>query len=78
MTLMLVAPSRGQLIRLLRGGDEFILDVADRDLENVPGLVDTRPVNSGGRGLALALSLDGGRYAAETTKHVWASFAAQP
>ena len=67
------------LIRLLRGDGEFILDVADHDLENIPELVDTRPVNAGGRGLALALalSLDVGWYATTTTKHVWASFRAR-
>ncbi|GLY26613.1 anti-sigma regulatory factor [Micromonospora echinospora] len=54
----------------------FYLDVADHDLSTVPELVDFQPTGSGGRGLqlALALSLDVGWYATDTTKHIWASF----
>jgi hypothetical protein len=50
--------------------------VADHDLSTVPELVDFQPTGSGGRGLqlALALSLDVGWYATDTTKHIWASF----
>lgn len=54
----------------------FHLDVADHDLTSVPELADFQPTGSGGRGLqlALALSLDVGWYATDTTKHIWASF----
>jgi hypothetical protein len=64
------------VVRLLCTNDEFILDVADHDLQNHPELVDTRPVNAGGRGLLIArsFSLDVGWYATEHTKHIWASF----
>jgi serine/threonine-protein kinase RsbW len=64
------------VVRLLCTDDQFILDVADHDLENPPELVDTRPINAGGRGLMLAqkFSLEVGWYATETSKHVWASF----
>ena len=64
------------LIRLLCSDDEFVLDVADHDLENLPELSDTRPINAGGRGLLLALSfsMDVGWYATDDTKHVWATF----
>jgi len=64
------------VVRLLCTDDEFVLDVADHDLENLPELVDTRPVHAGGRGLLIArsFSLEVGWYATEQTKHIWASF----
>ncbi|WP_213003480.1 ATP-binding protein [Winogradskya consettensis] len=63
-------------VRLSCTDEQFILDVADHDLSSVPELADTRPVDAGGRGLklALSLSLDVGWYATDSTKHVWASF----
>ncbi|MCX4474637.1 hypothetical protein C5N14_14525 [Micromonospora sp. MW-13] len=63
-------------VRLLRGEEVFILDVADRDLSTVPELADIRPLGAGGRGLQLAraFSLAVGWYATEDTKHIWASF----
>jgi serine/threonine-protein kinase RsbW len=68
------------VIRLLCAEDQFILDVADRDLENLPELRDTRPANAGGRGLVLAqsFSLEVGWYATDDAKHVWASFPMHP
>ena len=68
------------VIRLLRSEDQFVLDVADRDLDNLPELRDTRPVNAGGRGLLLAqmFSLEVGWYATEDAKHIWASFPMHP
>ena len=67
-------------VRLLHTGDQFVLDVADHDLSTVPQLVDTRPINAGGRGLMLAqsLSLTVGWYATEHTKHIWATFPVHP
>ncbi|AGL16580.1 ATP-binding protein [Actinoplanes sp. N902-109] len=63
-------------VRLLRGRDCFVLDVADHDLRTVPELADTRPTHAGGRGLQLArsFSLEVGWYATSTTKHIWATF----
>ncbi len=67
-------------VRLLRTHDQFVIEVADRDLSTMPELVDTRPVNAGGRGLLLAqsFSLTVGWYATETTKNVWATFPMTP
>ncbi|MFF5175926.1 ATP-binding protein [Micromonospora sp. NPDC000089] len=64
------------IVRLLVAEDRFILDVADHDLSTVPELADTRPLGAGGRGLqiAMAVSLDVGWYATETTKNIWAAF----
>jgi serine/threonine-protein kinase RsbW len=64
------------VIRLLCTDDEFVLDVADDDLDNLPELVDARPADAGGRGLLIArsFSLDVGWYATGSTKHIWASF----
>jgi serine/threonine-protein kinase RsbW len=64
------------VVRLSCTDDEFVLDVADHDLENFPELVDTRPIDAGGRGLLIArsFSLDVGWYATEDAKHIWASF----
>ncbi|MBL7253522.1 ATP-binding protein [Paractinoplanes lichenicola] len=67
-------------IRLMRTEEQFILDVADRDLSTVPELAHTRPIDAGGRGLFLAMnmSLQVGWYAGASTKHIWAAFAARP
>jgi serine/threonine-protein kinase RsbW len=67
-------------VRLLRGRDCFVLDVADHDLSTVPELADTRPLHAGGRGLQLArsFSVDVGWYATATTKHIWATFPLHP
>ncbi|GAA4573199.1 hypothetical protein GCM10023176_37710 [Micromonospora coerulea] len=64
------------IVTLLAADDCFILDVADHDLATVPELADTRPLDSGGRGLLLAqsVSLAVGWYATEDTKNIWASF----
>ncbi|GLY96431.1 ATP-binding protein [Actinoplanes sp. NBRC 103695] len=63
-------------IRLLRTGDQFVLDVADHDLTAFPELAETRPINAGGRGLHLAqaFALEVGWYATHDTKHIWAVF----
>lgn len=63
-------------VRLLSYDDRFLLDVADHDLSSVPELSDTRPIDSGGRGLQLAraMSLEVGWYATTDAKHIWASF----
>ena len=64
------------LVRLLKGDDQFFLEVADRDLESVPKLAEAHPAVGGGRGLHIArsLSLEVCWYATEHHKHVWASF----
>ncbi|MFD2763591.1 ATP-binding protein [Micromonospora eburnea] len=63
-------------VALLAADDCFILDVADHDLGTVPELIDTHPLDSGGRGLLLAqsVSLAVGWYATKRTKNIWASF----
>ena len=68
------------VVQLLLSDTEFILDVADHDLETIFEPVDTRPGDAGGRGLMLAqaFSQDIGWYTTDTTKHIWASFPAQP
>ncbi|MER7165375.1 ATP-binding protein [Micromonospora sp. NPDC000207] len=64
------------IVTLFSADECLLLDVADHDLGTVPELADTRPAESGGRGLLLArqLSLDVGWYATATTKHIWATF----
>lgn len=64
------------IVTLLASDDCFLLDVADRDLDTVPGLGDIHPFDSGGRGLMLAesVSLAVGWYATDETKNIWASF----
>ncbi|MGC5016981.1 ATP-binding protein [Micromonospora sp. DT47] len=63
------------IVRLLIADDSFLLDVADHDLSTIPEQADTRPLGAGGRGLqiAMAVSLDVGWYATESTKNIWAS-----
>ncbi len=65
------------VVRLLQTRDGFVLDVADHDLTTIPELADTRPLDSGGRGLHLAnaFALEVGWYASDSTKHIWAAFA---
>ncbi|MFU8870878.1 ATP-binding protein [Micromonospora sp. SL4-19] len=64
------------IVTLLAADDCLILEVADHDLGRVPELVDTRPLDAGGRGLLLAqsVSLAVGWYATGRTKNIWASF----
>ncbi|WP_035858060.1 ATP-binding protein [Cryptosporangium arvum] len=68
------------IIRLLRAGDSFVLDVADHDKYVSPTYADGRDPGEGGLGLRLAekLSLDVGWYIDDEagTKHVWAQFPA--
>jgi serine/threonine-protein kinase RsbW len=68
------------VVRLLKGDDQFFLEVADRDLASVPKLADAHPSVGGGRGLHIArsLALEVCWYATEQFKHVWASFAVHP
>jgi anti-sigma regulatory factor (Ser/Thr protein kinase) len=66
------------VVRLLRSDEAFVLDVADHDTGVIPQPEDEESDSEGGRGLQIArrLALDVGWYAADTTKHVWAQFAA--
>ena len=68
------------VVRLLKGDDQFFLEVADRDLASVPKLAEAHPAVGGGRGLHIArsLSLEVCWYATEHFKHVWASFPVHP
>lgn len=64
------------VVRLMREDDHLILDVADHDLDARPRMDEDRPLGAGGLGLKLAqtFAIDVGWYAADRTKHVWASF----
>jgi serine/threonine-protein kinase RsbW len=64
------------IVRLLRDGDTYLLDVADHDLHARPYLAGSRPPGQGGFGLQIArrLAVEVGWYATPTTKHVWARF----
>ncbi|GAA0812655.1 ATP-binding protein [Spirilliplanes yamanashiensis] len=66
------------VVRLLRDGDRFILDVTDHDPGNPPDFAEGRAPGQGGLGLLFAreLSLDVAWYAAAEVKHVWATFPA--
>ena len=66
------------VVRLLRDGDRFILDVTDHDPANPPDFAEGRAPGQGGLGLLFAreLSLDVAWYAAAEVKHVWATFPA--
>ena len=64
------------IVRLLRDGGTYLLDVADHDLGTTPYIAGSRPPGQGGFGLQIArrLAVDVGWYATATTKHVWARF----
>ena len=64
------------IVRLLRDGSTYLLDVADHDLGTVPYVAGSRPPGLGGFGLQISrrLAVDVGWYATATTKHVWARF----
>lgn len=64
------------VVRLLRQSDRLIIDVADRDREAEPRVVEDRPLGAGGLGLQLTrdFAIDVGWYSTEVAKHVWASF----
>lgn len=66
------------IVRLLRDGGTYLLDVADHDLGAQPYIAGSRPPGQGGFGLQIArrLAVDVGWYATPTTKHVWARFPA--
>lgn len=65
-------------VALLRDDTDFLLDVADHDLDSPPVIDQGRPAGEGGLGMQLAerLSLDVGWYTTDDTKHVWARFPA--
>ena len=64
------------VVRLMRSGGTYLLDVADHDLGTTPYLAGERPPGEGGFGLQIArrLALEVGWYARGTTKHFWATF----
>ncbi|MEV7971818.1 ATP-binding protein [Cellulomonas sp. NPDC089187] len=66
-------------VQLLSDGNEYLLDVADHDVDSTPALAGTRAPGAGGFGLQIArrLSQDVGWYVDGTAKHVWARFPAQ-
>lgn len=67
------------IVRLSTDGHDFLLDVADHDLETRPRLAGQREAGLGGFGLQIArrLAQEVGWYSTDKTKHVWATFAAQ-
>lgn len=64
------------VVRLLRTGTSFVLDVADQEPDMAPELAEGRAPGDGGLGLQLArrLALDVGWYVSGDAKHVWADF----
>lgn len=68
------------VVRLLRDGDRFILDVTDHDTANPPAPDADRPPGAGGLGLlfAVELSTGVGWYTTDGVKHVWATFPVHP
>jgi serine/threonine-protein kinase RsbW len=62
------------VVRLLREGDTYLLDVADRAPGTAPYVAVGRPEGQGGLGLQIArrLACDVGWYADGDEKHVWA------
>lgn len=65
-------------VTLLAAEEEFLLDVADYDVDTPPVTDRDRPAGEGGLGMQLAehLSVDVGWYTTPETKHVWARFPA--
>ena len=61
---------------LLSNGTDFLLEVADHDVDGRPYIAGQRAPGQGGFGLLLAhqLSLDVGWYQTDVTKNVWARF----
>lgn len=68
------------VVRLLRAGGHFILDVADQDRDNVPEVNAGDDTSEGGRGLhiARALGTEICWYLTGDGKHVWVSFPIDP
>lgn len=66
------------IVELARKGDQWLIDVADHDVDSVPVYAGVRVPGAGGLGLHLArlLSVEVGWYTGTGTKHVWAIFAA--
>jgi serine/threonine-protein kinase RsbW len=62
------------VVRLLRDGSTFLLDVEDHAPGTTPYVAVGRPEGHGGLGLQIArrLACDFGWYAKGTAKHVWA------
>ena len=63
-------------VTLLTDGTNYVLDVADHDLQNEPFIPNDRAPGDGGLGLRMtwALTEDMGWYTTAETKHVWARF----
>jgi hypothetical protein len=64
------------VVRLLRGDEEFLIDVADHDVAGAPRLAHVHDAGIGGRGLHICRTLAREMcwYVTERTKHIWASF----
>ena len=62
------------VVRVLRDGNAYLLDVEDHAPDTVPDLATGRPEGEGGLGMQIArrLALDVGWYAQGSAKHVWA------
>lgn len=62
------------VVRVLRDGNTYLLDVEDHTPDTAPYVAMGRPAGQGGLGLQIArrLALDVGWYAKESEKHVWA------
>ncbi|GAA2722471.1 ATP-binding protein [Cellulomonas aerilata] len=62
------------VVRLLREGSSYLLDVTDHAAGTAPYVAVGRPEGQGGLGLQIAqrLAYDVGWYAKGTEKHVWA------
>lgn len=71
-----VAPT---LVRLLRRGDDYLLDVADHGLSSTPRIAGARAAGQGGFGLHIVrrIAVDVGWYRSGAMKHVWALFPAR-
>lgn len=63
-------------VQLLRRGDDYLLDVSDRDLSWTPSIVGARAPGHGAFGLDIVkrVAVDVGWYRSDGTKHVWALF----
>jgi serine/threonine-protein kinase RsbW len=65
------------VVRLLSDDDCYLIDVSDRNVDEVPVTAQEGPgLHAGGRGLAICLVVAErvGWHAAGGAKHVWASF----
>ena len=62
------------VVRVLREGNTYLLDVEDHAPDTAPYVASGRPQGHGGLGLQIArrLALDVGWYTNDSAKHVWA------